>query len=182
MNRTLLVVLGLLVVALIVVWGFVLFSLQRGEEGTPVPNPFGGTVTEPGGRESGREMGITIPARDGSPVTVSNFIADREPVAVIDGAAYYDLVHEGPVYGNEEEPFLIQYDEASASFTVLLVRESLAAAREAAELYLMTLLGVGERELCQLSITVAVTEDFNPVYGAYENLGVSACPGAVELP
>ncbi len=77
--------------------------------------------------------------------------------------------------------FGVIFNEADGSFAVGLEAEPLGETRRQAEQYLLSLLGVPEAELCQLNVYVGTTVYVNAFYSG-KNLGLSFCPGSVQLP
>lgn len=189
MNRRTLVILLIVLVVLAGIAAWFVFSQHGPNAGTGPTNqnPFGGATsgTNPGfTTSSSTQQAGTMAITDayGASVSVPAFTTGRTPIQGSDGSNYYDLVHQGPVYGNENETFAVQYGEKNSDFTVLLLTEPLSAARADAENFLRATLKLPDAELCKLKITVGVTASTNSIYSRYDNLGLSFCPGAIRLP
>lgn len=90
----------------------------------------------------------------------------------------------GVFYKNSSTPELygIYYDDLSSSVTVLLAGTPLQLARTLAEAQLQQVLRLPAEELCSLRITVQVNAAVNDEFSRMGNLGLSVCPGAVQLP
>lgn len=80
----------------------------------------------------------------------------------------------------QTDSFTIVFDERSDRFTIeLQSTEQLPISRAAAEQALVTLVGISERELCQLLVSVTVSETNGR--WAPGNYGLSFCPDSVPL-
>lgn len=180
MNRNQLIVIS--VVLLLLIGGAIAFFLLRETpvQGPDSSNPFGGLSGDnPGGTPI---TNYDIVGADGEAYPVPDFRAGKDPIAGIDGN-YYDLVHTGgPLFGDEGDRFYIQFDETNSSFTISLVTEPLGESRLLSEDFLRSTLKLSDSQLCKLKVNVGVPRELNQIYGSYENLGLSFCPGAVPLP
>jgi hypothetical protein len=175
------VVFGVIALALLALVVVVVnrFFLNK-EEVVPTPTDVFGNIIAPSGTpaSSGTK---TITTASGTSVTVPDFTKGRTPLES-DSDTYYDLVHEGPLFGDEGDTFGVQYQEGNSFFLVSLLTEPLGSARTEAETFLMKKLNLSQGQLCQLNYTVVVTSDVNSIYSEKGNLGFSFCPGAVKLP
>ncbi len=77
--------------------------------------------------------------------------------------------------------FGVIFNEADGSFAIGLESEPLGETRRQAEQYLLSLLGITDQALCSLNVYVGTTVYVNTFY-AGKNLGLSFCPGSVQLP
>lgn len=75
----------------------------------------------------------------------------------------------------------ITYAEFDNSYAIALYTFPLSSARIAAENELRSILQIDDASICRLSITVAVPMGVSETY-AGQNLGLSFCPGSVQLP
>jgi len=76
--------------------------------------------------------------------------------------------------------FGIVFNENNGSFAIGLEVEPIAQTRLDAEVHLMQILKISEKELCLLNVFVGVPDRVNSFLSG-RNLGVSFCPGAVPL-
>ncbi|MES2225180.1 MAG: hypothetical protein V4480_00015 [Patescibacteria group bacterium] len=182
MNKKLIIAL-LCALGILLVLG-VLFALRTSNRNPATPsvgNPFSGSLSS--STAPGTQQGvISLRARDGSAISATDVTAGKTPLPA-SSDTYYDLVHNGmDTYGNEDDPFAIQYAAKSSSFIVSLQEEPLGKSRLSAETFLRSTLNLTDAQLCELDITVAVTQAVNEQYASMGNLGLSFCPGAVTLP
>ncbi|TXC64696.1 hypothetical protein [Sphingosinicella ginsenosidimutans] len=124
---------------------------------------------------------ISIVGRDGSRIVVNDFMSGRQPLSA-PGDTYYDLVHSGPVFGNENDSFGVQYQASSSYFLVSLLAEPLGRSRSRAEAFLRNTLGLTNAQLCRLNLQVHVISGINRRYSALGDLKLGVCPGAARLP
>lgn len=91
---------------------------------------------------------------------------------------------DGEFHKNSADPaqYDIYYDQVTGSITVLLASNPLSIARNLAEIQLQYILGLPNEQLCDLRVKVAVNAAVNQEYARQNNLGLSFCPGAVQLP
>jgi hypothetical protein len=175
-----------LVIAGIVAW--VLFSRPTVTELSPDVSFPASTTTTPG---TGGEVTatMTIPARDGTPVTVLDFTkrnttiedVQNSGILYLAGSPEYCLIDGGCPEGAEVDAVNIIYNANDKSFTTALLDEPLSEVRRRAERFLLTTLGIGEIELCTLDYYVGTDRGVSENY-AGRNLGFSFCPGSTELP
>jgi len=158
---------------------YLLSSSTSDEPKTPVEDPFGGIVaTSTPTPVAGM---ITIKNADGTTVAVPDFTRGRTPLES-NSDTYYDLVHEGPLFGDENYTFSVQYQSSNSHFLVSILKEPLGSSRTEAETFLRSTLVLPNDALCRLNLSVIVTTDVHPVYADKGDLGLSFCPGAVPLP
>ena len=132
---------------------------------------------------------ITIPARDGTPVTVLDFTArettiedvQNPGVLYVAGSPEYCLIDGGCPKGADVDGVHVLYNANDQSFTVALLDEPLSEVRRSAEQFLLLALGVREAELCTLDYYIGTDRGVSENY-AGTNLGFSFCPGSVVLP
>jgi hypothetical protein len=91
---------------------------------------------------------------------------------------------ENEFYSNSNDPdlYTIYYDVPSGNITILLLKQPLSLARQLAERQLSDLIQVPKDSLCNYEIRVLVNEAVDEAFSLYGNLGLSFCPGAVQLP
>lgn len=146
------------------------------------------TVQQPLVGTSGTPQ-MTITARNGSTLTVNDFIHNGETAAdVVNPGDYYLAGSVGYCLANGSCPsgasttdFSIVYSQQYNLFNVTLLVEPLSSIREEAEQFLMSRLGITQDQMCALDYNVVVPYTVNPVYTG-KNLGFSFCPGAVQVP
>ena len=93
------------------------------------------------------------------------------------GDGFYQVTPLDPVVVTD---FDILYNENNDSYAVALGREPLSETRQKAEQFLLDRLRMSEAELCSMNILVTTTYDVNQ-FLAGEDLGLSFCPGSLEL-
>ncbi|MEK7604636.1 MAG: hypothetical protein AAB442_02470 [Patescibacteria group bacterium] len=93
----------------------------------------------------------------------------------------YCVTDSSACQAGAESRFNIVYDSNYGSFTIALLVEPLGQTRRAAEQFLMTTLGIGQKDMCRLNYYVGTTVGINETYST-KNLGFSFCPGATPLP
>lgn len=74
----------------------------------------------------------------------------------------------------------IFYYEIDGIVTILLYDEDLATARSTAETQLLTILTYTKEQICEMDIAVLTNEFVSQQYAGI-NLGLSFCPGSVQL-
>ncbi len=190
MRNILYIVGGILVLAAIAIGVWLLFFADTttltpsGAQNTgfPIASSTPGTTVTP----SGSGVTVASPA-GGNVVTTKNFLIDPMTVQDPVNPGYYYLGYHAKEDGvedstaTEDPPYIILYIDADQSFTVELLHEPLGDTRKEAQDYLMTHLGITEREACVLQYSVRVPNSVNSFY-AGQSLGFSFCPGATELP
>lgn len=88
------------------------------------------------------------------------------------------LLHENPE--GERHDFIIEYHESDQTIHVLIQSQPIQFVRQAAETRLQVVLGMSQRELCNLRYQVIVPYWVSERY-AGQNIGFSSCPGAVQF-
>lgn len=83
--------------------------------------------------------------------------------------------------GALSDDYSIVYQSADQSFIIALLTEPLYQARQSAEQYLATTLGISEAEMCTLKYYISTDSYINATY-AGKNLLFSFCKGATPLP
>jgi hypothetical protein len=139
-------------------------------EDLPLAQPGGGTAAA----TDAAELTATTAARHGHPIRVKPFLpAVIDPAALDDG----DLV----LAEAADQTYRISYHVAGQSFLVALLQEPLRAARTKAEADLLARLGISALEACRLRLLVVTPAEVSAVY-AGKNIGLTGCPGAVDIP
>lgn len=118
---------------------------------------------------------VEVNAQTEGSVRVNDFISSKTTVK--------DEYNEGVYYlsgANDDAPYTISYMVKDSSFTVSIFNEPIGEVRRAAEIDLLTQLGITEPEACYLRYVVLVPASVNAIY-AGKNLGFSFCPGATQL-
>lgn len=170
-----LIVGGVSVLALVGIVVVILYLMRLAPSTVP-NNPFGNSVL-PGAVSTGKY--IPIRTSSGAVTSVPDFLQGHEAVELPNGK-YYSVY--GPEYSSEGFTFAITYSEPASEFLVTLIAEPIGSARLEAERYLRGMLMLTDEELCSLNIAITVTPNINEAYSQYENLGLSFCPRAVQLP
>lgn len=118
---------------------------------------------------------LKIRMQDGSLVEVRDFRNDQ-----FVQKAYGDyVISDAP--GQDAGTFLMQYSTSDSGILVSLRRKPLSEARNNAENALRQHLGVSEENMCNMVISIGVASDVDYSLAGQE-LGLSFCPGSVELP
>jgi hypothetical protein len=178
MSSTRIIIIGIALVLVLV--GGIVFTLFRSApdaEGPLGPSfPQSGERPEtPGPDTSGEE--ITLVLQDGSTVEVSNFTQEASTKADPQNPGFY-LVGQGS--GTRDASFDITYMAATDFFNVSLMQAPLRDARRRAEIYLMSTLGLDEKDMCALRYNVATPAFVDESY-AGTDLRFSFCSDAVQL-
>jgi hypothetical protein len=185
MNRNqLFILLGIaLVLGAIAVVAWVAIQALAPKEGaqtetqTLAPSDPFGSITVPGSIASESRLSLVTTA--GDTLSVPDFTKGKEPIAFA-GESYYFLY--GPEYSSEGFAYSVQYHTTDSSFLIELLAEPLGESRDKAKEYLRELLKVPAASLCDIRVRVVVSAAMNQQFAASENLGLSGCPGSVELP
>lgn len=178
MKKWYIALVGIVVIAAVV--GFFLVSrLSTSEEPQQqVSDPFGqsGLVSGQSGTQS--EERIQLVSGTGQVYTIPNFTDNHPSYEQPTGTFYY--VTASPDSVEEDGRFSIVYGTDS-SISVGLLAEPLGEVRRAAEAKLRSLIPLSNTELCTLNVSVAAPISVSETYAATE-LGLSFCPGSVQLP
>src|SRR3989344_7166744 len=161
----------LVVVLVLLGWFAFRFLINRTPEPqVPIEDPFGGIIATSTPMQSTGM--ITIKNADGTTITVPNFTKGRTPLES-NTDTYYDLVHEGPLFGDEDYAFSVQYQSSNSHFLVSILKEPLGSSRTEVEAFLRNTLLLSNNALCLLNLSVIVTTDINPIYADKGDLGLS---------
>lgn len=177
MNRTTLIIAGLVALLLIVAGLFLIFRPST-EVKNPDDsyNPFDGGLGEdtplpPNGSP------IILTLNDGSTLSVQNFIPAEQP-------EWYTEGEQLAIAGNGDwdgPGYAIRYSDQTSTFNIGIMREPIGEKRREAEGVLRSLLGIADSDMCRLNMSVYVFGEVSDTY-AGRNLGLSFCPGSVPLP
>lgn len=129
-------------------------------------------------RDSGATVLLTT--RGGEVISVPDFTFNHPRVDLENTEITLVLVSQNADKTEMDPSYGIVYSTDS-SFTIGLFSEPLGAARLRAEDRLRALVPVPDDILCQLPISVAVPDTIQPMYKG-KDVGLSFCPGAVQLP
>jgi len=132
---------------------------------------------------------MTVAAQDGSSVTVLDFIHNGVTISdkvnagsyMLAGNLGYCLSDPQQCQAAPADNFNVFYNSAPQSFNIVLTKEPIGQARLDMEQFMLTTLGITQRQLCGLKYRVGVTSYVSEQYTA-RNLGFSFCPGATVLP
>jgi len=150
--------------------------------GLPVAGPAGQSATT----TITQGTTILVAIVGGGTMQVSDFINNSATVKDPINSDYYYLgyhMYEGVPDSTvtDNPPYIIEYISSTQYFNIALLQEPIGTAREEAQQYLMTRLGVAQNQMCQLNYMVSVPWRVNAQYTG-RNLGFSFCPGATVLP
>ena len=188
MKRTVLIVLGLIV--LIILGTGVYFFFFRAAQISPGPqagqqNPLGipaGTTPIPIASSTNPDTSadnLTIYLTDGSAEHIPDFTKGGQPEWASSKAGFQVAGSEqtGPTGAG----YQILYFPEHSYFSIGILAEPIGPNRLAAETELRTKLALPDAQLCRLNIKVYVLGEVSDTYSGY-NLGLSFCPGATALP
>jgi hypothetical protein len=174
MKKPLLIAIIILVVVLVVV-ALIFFrgNAPTGSTGTGAPTSTGGGLptVSPGATPATAPTGATfvIGTPQGS-VTVNNFYK----------SAAYVTQDRQTVVLEQTSTYSIVYNTSDSGFIISLLSTPLPAARTAAETAFLQNLGISQQGACKLTVQEGVPINVSDQYPG-ENLGLSFCPGAVNL-
>jgi hypothetical protein len=178
MKNLLYVLISGMVILLSGVGAYLFFNHASVTSSTNPSNPFGFSSTTPENTPVTSAPLIPIQTVNGSTVQIPDPTIGKVPIP--EGTnKYYYLTNNQERQGNNAE-FDIEYGNDS-SISIVLLKEPLGESRLAAEKSLKNLFPVSNSTLCSLKLTVAVPMSISSIYSG-ENLGLSFCPGAVQLP
>jgi hypothetical protein len=172
--KALRIIVTLFSLALLVWAAFALLAPDSEPTETRDSNGFFGAIFPSGSTARSPMTEITL--TDGSSVQVPDLTTGKTP-AELTNATYYELT-EGD--DSADGSFTVTYGTDS-SFAIQLLEEPLSESRAAAEGYLRLKLGLSDAQMCALDTTVAVPNSVNEFYSG-SDLGLSFCPGSVQLP
>lgn len=172
MKKLLIVIIACMLISLL---GGVFWYLRNSgpwnpiETGTNTPNK-SSTAIPPG----------MLKLTDGSNIPIPEFIVKNEATTTLSADAFRDIA------GNDYSDYRITYlpynkQNSQIEFAIILNALPLSKTRRDAENILRSRLGVGNQELCKMDINVYVFGAIAEEY-AGQNLGLSFCENAVELP
>lgn len=179
MKKEVLIIVSAVVVLILAVGIGVYVYLAMRAPATPAPgtqgssNPFGTFGTTVAVKT------LPLVLSDGTVTNARDFTKENQPDWAGPGVGYQ-------VAGSETQDFQIIYYPADhaggqAEFLVTLFREPLGSTRRAAEAALRTKLDIPDTELCKLASSVLTGPGVSSTYQGI-SLGLSFCPGAVQLP
>lgn len=166
MNKTILILLGVVVV-MVVVGSGIWFAIQPSPENT---------VQEP----------VTFPTSSNTNSTGTNqqisFLENPEVYPDPNNPGTYYIQYRQPDESEPADmPYLIQYIEETRYFNIGLIQEPLGENRRKAEVKIMQVVGITKEQMCYLNYAVYASNSVNSQYSG-QNLGFSFCPDAVRLP
>lgn len=113
----------------------------------------------------------TVASYENNPPTDSPVVDNKDANELSED--FYKLSGDDSLYG-------VYYDEPSGSFTITLYSEDTKKARQSAETYILKNLSYTKDQWCRFPVTVITNEYENPQWAGV-NLGLSFCPGSVQL-
>ncbi len=166
-----------LIAGLLLFIGVFLLFFSSGEQGSPDLGFSDSDLYVPAGNYSGQQA--IVPVEPGSITSFSEEVFSAEGLLTDDlttkvtSEGFYDNTTDSSFYH-------ITYYEPTGSIVIQLYKEPLSLARRLAEGQLSELLPYSESQFCDMNIKVNVHKAVAPLY-ANQNLGLSFCPGAVNL-
>lgn len=190
MNKTLLITIGVIFIALGALVFWLVGSKQQSQtspsttQTQPVGLPVAGDATQT--QNPSQETLMSVATNNGGAIQTTNFMADPATVKDPINPGYYYLGYhqnEGVAdpTATANPPYIIMYLSTSQYFNISLLQEPIGDTRAAVEQYLMQHLGITQSQMCELKYLVTVPDDVNSHYSG-ENLEFSFCPGATVLP
>ncbi|MHB1163146.1 MAG: hypothetical protein ACYCZZ_01270 [Minisyncoccota bacterium] len=185
MNKTTIVIGGIVVVGVLVVLIFWLAGSGTETTNTAVTP----STAFPIASSTPQTNTITVSTQTpqgGVPIQTTDFLADPTTLKDPVNTGYYYLgyhVSEGTPdpTATDNPPYIITYISATHYFNIALLQEPIGAVRAEAEQYLMNRLGIPQSQMCQLDYMVSVPDRVNSQFSGI-SLGFSFCPGATVLP
>lgn len=193
-------ILGTILIAgavLVMIGGVILFFFQRSQQSPPVANTASTTLPVAGATSStttsigslGNTQMVVAARGTNAPIVVNKFLDNGVTVEdtenpgtyFLAGSVGYCLKDGTCPAGAPADNYIVTYDSANQFFTIALTQEPLGDARLQAERFLLTTLGVSQKDLCALKYYLGTTSYVNQFY-AGKNLGFSFCEGATQLP
>lgn len=168
MKKVIVIALAIAVIA----GGFLAVYLSSLSTESPEPSstdPFG-TLTNPGQMPPQQILYL----EDGSQVVVPDFIPANQP-------EWANAEYGYRVTQDEEERYSLIFYPNESGFLISLATEPLGEMRRIAETDLMQRLQLSKAQMCNLNVQVFTSISVNETY-AGQNLGISFCPEAVQLP
>jgi hypothetical protein len=177
MKRNLLLILGLVgVVAVIALVAYVVLHMHPATPNTGSIDPFGNIGN--GNPGEGGSYTRDLRGTDGSVYHIPDY-TQGHPSFDEAGETYY-TVTEDTAQQEESDAYSIVIGSDS-TISIGLTAEPLGKARADAEARLRELVPLSNAELCTLTVTVMASPRVNETYAGVD-LGLSFCPGAVQLP
>ncbi len=144
----------------------------------PFGAPSGNTVTVNPGNSSTTEKSIQLQTNTDQTVTIPDFTISKTSFTIGAHQFYYLTSNQETQGANAQFDIIYGTD---SSISIGLLKEPLGQSRLAAEAELRKLIPLSDSELCTLKVTVEVPYQVSQLYPG-QNLGLSFCPGATELP
>lgn len=188
MNKKIIFI-GLAVVMVLLVF-MLIVSLSETQDDTPHTGQdlvFPDAVDVPS-RNSASSRTLEIATLSDLKFAVSNFVDNEETVKdpvntgtyILAGSAGYCLSDGNCPSGFDTNNFSVSYSRNQDFFTLVVLTEPITDTRKEAESFLMSRLGIGEQDMCQLHYSFSAPYWVNEFYAGQE-LGFSFCPGSVSL-
>ncbi len=179
MNKKIVLIL-LVIVVVILCTIVVLLNRVDDEESLPQPVTDGGTAF-PSGGGTGTGTGTTNTNDSFSFTTQGTEAIVVTDIRKSEGTteAYGEYTFGSMVTGSAD--YQLVYTEGTHDFMVLLLGLPLSYARKNAERELLQKLGIDDETACRLPIYVSTIDKVSEQYAGH-NLGLSFCPGSVEIP
>jgi hypothetical protein len=117
---------------------------------------------------------VTIPTEQGS-VQTTDITKLPEIKSIGDGTYSLDGTRSDKNAG-----FSLVYYKSDNSYAIAILNEPIAQNRIAASKYLLELLQISEADACKLNVYIGTIYSVNQQL-AGQNLGLSFCPGAIQL-
>lgn len=164
---------------------YILSTIRSVENGTEPTRP----LFPSSGTNSGTAVATRpVPTQTGGTLTTRDFINNGTTIEDPSNPGAYYLAGS-PGYCPEGtncpdelgQGFIVTYFPEDGSFIVALTEEPLREARERAERFLLSTLGISSAELCSLNAYVT-TDAYTNERFAGASLGFSICSNAVQLP
>jgi hypothetical protein len=135
----------------------------------------------PDGSNVPEESPLKLKTQFGEVLQVDNFLLNDNTVPDAQNTGYFYLGNTFPKTEYDSSPnYVITYIQETQFFNVTLLKEPLSSARLEAELYLKTVLGLSDVDMCKLQYTLSVPAYVNEEVSS-SDLKFSFCKESVPL-
>ncbi|MDO8548109.1 MAG: hypothetical protein Q7R71_00340 [bacterium] len=129
---------------------------------------------------------VPLATWDGGIVQAKDIKIDPKTVPDSYNAGHYFVGYQPPGSASDpnavtKPPYTIEYIDGTQYFSIALLQKPIGAARQEAEQYLMTHLGLKPGDMCRIKYMVSTPNSVDQTY-AGTSLGFSFCNGAIKLP
>lgn len=153
--KKILLTIGMVLVIVFLVAGIVATLKKPSDSNEPIQQP--GTQFPAGGTTDISGDTFMVKTQSGSVVEVKNFLVSDTTIPDMENEGYFYLGNLFPVEETDNQPpYVITYIEDTQFFNVTLLSTPLYASQQQAELYLKSVLGISDSDMCNLQYTLSV--------------------------